>query len=294
MDRWLKDRRRWLEIVFLLLLATVAAGPFFSAGFLNTRGGRDSPFLLFRLHQIAGALRDGHFPVRWMTDAAFGLGYPMFNYYAALPFYLGAILHFFGFGLIAAVKLTQWLGFVLAAGAMWGLVRHFTRSREAASQAAVAYTFAPYHLVNVYVRGDSLSEFWAMGLFPLILWTAAQLWERRDAGRLIVFSLSYAALILTHNISALIFSPFLLLFILFLVRRTQWKRVRSLAAGLLLGFALAAFLVGGFGPTRPVRLVAQTSGYFHYSNHFRALGADRERWYNLACFSITTSPPHSL
>jgi hypothetical protein len=295
MGRWFTRRRRWTRLFWLSLLATVAAGPLlFSAGFLNTRGGGDSPFLLFRLHQLVVALSDGHFPVRWMPDAAYGLGYPFFSYYAALPYYLGAGLVALGLGLIAAIEVTQWLGFLLAAVAMWGLVAHFVGQdpadpapgrRWAPWLAAVAYTFAPYHLVNVYVRGDSLTEFWAMGLYPLVLWMAARLSQRPARGRVAALALSYGALVLTHNISALVFTPLLLLFCLLLVvrrgRATMGWGVRNwgvLAAGLALGLALTSFYwLPALGEQGAVQLGAQTTGYFHYANHFRVLGGEGVR-----------------
>jgi hypothetical protein len=266
----------------------------FSAGFLNTRGGGDSPFLLFRLQQLVAALGDGHFPVRWMPDAAYGFGYPFFSYYAALPFYVGAAFVWLGLGLIAAVKVTQWLGFLLAAVAVWGLVDHFV-SRDSQDRpwirrwapwlAAVAYTLAPYHLVNVYVRGDSLTEFWAMGLYPLALWMAARLLQRPACGRLAAFALAYGALVLTHNISALIFTPVLLLFgLLLIVRRgranRQWgaRNWGPLVAGMSLGLAIAAvYWLPALGEQDAVQLTAQTTGYFHYANHFRRLGGDGAR-----------------
>jgi hypothetical protein len=292
MGRWFARRSRWTRLFWLSLLATVAAGPIlFSAGFLSTRGGGDSPFLLFRLHQLVAALADGHFPVRWMPDAAYGLGYPFFSYYAALPFYVGAAFVFLGFGLIAAVKMTQWLGFLLAAVAIWGLVDHFARQgpndrtngrRWAPWLAAVAYTFAPYHLVNIYVRGDSLTEFWAMGLYPLVLWMAARLSQRPRRGRVAAFALAYGALVLTHNISALIVSPLLLLFCLLLIvqrgRATRDCGARNwgpLAVGVSLGLVIATFYwLPALGEQNAVQLAAQTTGYFHYGNHFRRLGGD--------------------
>ena len=83
---------RGLLLASLLVIALLAASPLFlNSGFLHTRAGGDSPFLLFRTHQLVTALRDGVFPVRWMPDAAFGLGYPFFNFYAALPFYFAAL-----------------------------------------------------------------------------------------------------------------------------------------------------------------------------------------------------------
>ena len=79
-------------LIVALLVAFLAAWPLIgSPGFLNTRGGGDSPFLLQRLQQLETAMRDGHFPVRWMRDANYGFGYPFFNYYAPLSIYVAAI-----------------------------------------------------------------------------------------------------------------------------------------------------------------------------------------------------------
>jgi uncharacterized membrane protein len=160
----------WIGLT-LLLLALLAAEPIWGGpGMLNTRGGGDSPFLFFRVQQLVANLRDGVFPARWMPDAAYGLGYPFFNYYAALPYYFAAFFNLIGFDLLVSIKIVQTLGFIFAMAAMAGWARrHF--GRNAAWLAAVAYTFAPFHLVNVYVRGDSLSEFYAVIFFPLILWS---------------------------------------------------------------------------------------------------------------------------
>ncbi|MBP6469568.1 MAG: hypothetical protein KA773_03970, partial [Chloroflexi bacterium] len=66
----------WLATIFVAVLAAwpLLSGP----GLVNTRGGGDSPFLLQRLQQLETAVRDGHFPVRWMPDANYGYGYPFF------------------------------------------------------------------------------------------------------------------------------------------------------------------------------------------------------------------------
>ena len=299
MGRRLVGRRQWQVHLLLLLLATTASGPLLlNADFLNTRGGGDSPFLLFRLHQLLSALRDGHFPVRWMPDAAYGFGYPFFSYYAALPYYLAAGLVYLGSGLVAALKATQWLGFGLAAYAAWGLVRCAGGDRRAAWIAALAYTFAPYHLVNVYVRGDSLSEFWAMGLFPLILWMAARLWQRPSARRMVLFALSYAVLVLTHNVSALTFSPILFIFLALLALDRGGADNLGLAAGVFLGLALSAFFwLPALAERDAVQLTAQTTGYFHYSNHFRVLAGDEKNLIQpkfLFDYDVAGSTPFSM
>ncbi len=290
------------ELYTLLIVSALAAWPLLAnPGFLNTRGGGDSPFLLFRLQQLYTALRQGVFPVRWMPDAAFGLGYPFFNYYAALPYYLAAIFKGLGASYVLALKLTHLGGFIVAAFGLYGWLRCAGASRGAAWLAATAYTFAPFHLVNVYVRGDSLGEFWAFALYPLCLWAACRLAQQPTLRRGLPLALAYAALMLTHNISALIFSPFLGLYVLFLAFSGQRSAVshqpsansfqRSFVTRgghssfvichssfvivlsslfIILGLALSAFFwLPALRETGYGQLQNQTTGYFNYANHFR-------------------------
>lgn len=295
-------QRSWLFPALVVLVAFLAAWPAISQpGLLNTRGGGDSPFLLQRLHQLVTAMADGHFPVRWMPDANYGYGYPFYNYYAPLSIYIAAVFRFIGLSFVRAIHAAQLLGFIVAGLGMFYLGRRWLGSPWAGLLAAVAYTVAPFHMVNVYVRGDSLAEFWAMAFYPLVLLAADGLLDALARGRqigqplwptvagpVVLFALAYAALILSHNISALIFSPFLLLY-LFLrfwlgrVGRTQTTSdapiaTRSGAAtpllivlvGLALAFALAAwFFVPALAEQDLVQLGPVTEGYFRYDNHFR-------------------------
>lgn len=282
-SRWFASN--WAGLLAILLIALVAAWPELSRpGLLNTRGGGDSPFLLQRLHQLETAVLDGHFPVRWMPDANYGYGYPFYNFYAPLSIYITFLFRLLGFSFVRAIHLSHLLGYLVAGWSMFALAQRWFNSRWAGLLAAAAYTTAPFHLVNVYVRGDSLAEFWAMAFYPLVILAADRLFGggRRQVA---LFALAYAALILSHNISALIFSPFLLLYLLlcFLSRRTPsgknslqapilrqaQDRFSNLLLGLILALALAAwFFVPALAEQSLAQLDTVTSGYFHYSNHF--------------------------
>ena len=149
--------RGQIAITTLMLVALLAAAPLWGPvlsdvlslskdavegpGMVNTRGGGDSPFLLQRTHQMLVNLRAGVFPVRWMPDGAYGLGYPFFSYYAALPYYLAGLLALAGLDLLTALKLVQTLGFIAAALAMYGWIRKLTRNQWAAWLAAVAISW---------------------------------------------------------------------------------------------------------------------------------------------------------
>ena len=259
----------------LIVVALLAAWPLLhEPGLLNTRGGGDSPFLLQRLQQLTTALAEGHFPVRWMPDANYGYGYPFYNYYAPLSLYIAALFRFLGFSFTRALQLTQLLGFLVAAFAVFALVKRWWQDEWAAFIAATAYSVAPFHLVNVYVRGDSLAEFWAMAFYPLILLAVERL-ARAPQMRyqaIVGLAFAYAALILSHNVSALIFSPFLLLYAS--LRWWQSERRRqfglSFGAGFLLALLLSAwFWLPALGETSLAQTEPITAGYFHYSAHFR-------------------------
>ena len=271
-----------------IFISLLAAAPLWGPGMVNTRGGGDSPFLLQRTLDMAENLRHGIFPARWMMHAAYDLGYPFFNHYAALPYYLSGGLTALGIRPLVAIQATQTFGFVLASLAMALWAERTFKSRAAALVAVAAYTFAPFHLVNVYVRGDSLSEFCAFIWYPLILWTLDRIAERPTHGRIVTASLAYGALILTHNTSALVFSPFALLYAVLQMAngestnqrisesanpKSKIQKLKFLAAPFILGFLLTAwFWLPAIGETDYGQMGPEfTAGYFHYSNHFRGL-----------------------
>lgn len=282
-------RRKRVFLAAAFLAAAAAAWPLMAQpGLLNTRGGGDSPFLLLRLHQLVTAVSQGHFPVRWMPDANYGYGYPFYNFYAPLSIYITAVFRFIGFSYVRSIQLSQLAGFLVAAGGMFYLARRWFHNEWAGLLAAVAYTVAPFHMVNVYVRGDSLAEFWAMAFYPLLLLAADGLVEcfregRPFNGRYLAFlALAYAALILSHNISALIFSPFLVLYLIFAWLAANhnpttnkpfpipnFRLPIAFFLAIFFAFALAAwFFVPALAEKGNAQLGPVTTGYFHFSNHF--------------------------
>ncbi len=282
----------YIAPALVLLVCALASAPvWLGPGIIQTHAGGDSPFLLQRTFELAAALRAGVFPVRWMPDAAFGLGYPFFNFYAALPYYLAAFLNLTGFDLLTAIKLTQTAGMFAAAGSMWLYARRHL-PRNGTLLATVAYTLTPYHLVNLYVRGDSLQEFFAFAWYPLILWAIDDIagvestvrntgnMAGRSLGAALALAGGLAGLVLTHNVSALIFAPFIVLYAsarLWRHLRVQGSRSALAACAWLTGAAILAAIISAWfwapalGEAGAVQLNNQTTGYFDFHNHFRSL-----------------------
>jgi uncharacterized membrane protein len=191
----------------------------------------DSFFHLDRLVLFDNALRQGCLYPRWIQELAYGYGMPLFNYYPPFSYYFAELFTLLGFDFPESVLATFIIGFVLSGIAMF-LFANEILGKAPALVAAVAYIYAPYHLLDAYVRG-AMPEFLAFVFLPLIYYSILKAEKKAEYYPLI--SLSYALLILTHSVTAFISTPIILLFVLF--RRGRIKP----ASFLLLGLGLSAF-----------------------------------------------------
>jgi hypothetical protein len=141
-----------LTVALLLALTAVAAGPFL------TRPGlprdTDAELHVFRAAQLGEALHGGAGYVRWAPDLWYGYGYPIFNYYSPLTYYLANLFVLFGLDVVNAVKTVFVLGLLGAAAGMYVFVWR-TWGERAGIIAAAAYVFSPYVLfIDPHMRGD--------------------------------------------------------------------------------------------------------------------------------------------
>ena len=103
--------------------------------------------------QFDQGMADGELYPRWAMDWTFGYGYPFFVVIAPLAFYVAQAFHLLGAGLVDALKMTFALGLLLSGLSMYLLGRQLF-GRAGGLVATVLYVYAPYHLVDIYVRAD--------------------------------------------------------------------------------------------------------------------------------------------
>lgn len=171
-----------------------------------------------RVDQMFKALGSGQFPVRFVPDLGYGYGYPIFNFYNPLSYYFGAAFMFLGLDALWATKAMFILPILFSGLAMYWLTKRYF-GPVAALVSGVFYVYAPYHAVQIYVRG-AVAEYWAYAVIPLVIYAFL-------AKRQLLAAISLALLILSHNLTAFMFIPFLILF----------RPIRSI----LLGVGLATF-----------------------------------------------------
>lgn len=204
-----------------------------------------------RLAQFHRCMRHGILYPRWAPDLGFGYGFPLFNYYAPLSYYLAEPLRLIGLNTQQAL-----LGAFILAAFVAGLGAYLTAhdlfGQPMGLIAAAAYVYAPYFLYNLIHRG-ALAETWGMALLPFPFWSLRNLIRYRRRKDFLLTSLFYAALLLTHNITALVATPLLILYASFLWFIYHNKSIPSttspslpaspllLGGALLLGLGLAAF-----------------------------------------------------
>jgi len=263
-------RGRWrIEINYLwvLLLALPAAVPLFESGYLDSHDGL---FHLYRVAALDDAFQAGVFYPRLFGQFAFGYGHAVLNYYSPLTYYVAQLFHMLGAGYILSIKLTFAMGFLLSAVLMYLYAREIV-GRFPAIVAAGVYTYFPYHLADTYLRG-ALAEAFAFVFMPLCLWAMHRLMTKGRPRHLILLSLSFAGLIVTHNLTALMFTPVLLAYMLLLWYLTRGTRealltLAALAIGVLLdGFYWLPVLL----ETRYVGLAANI-GSGGYERHLASL-----------------------
>ncbi|KKU55455.1 hypothetical protein A3H89_01095 [Candidatus Amesbacteria bacterium RIFCSPLOWO2_02_FULL_48_11] len=218
--------------------------------------------------QMDKCLKDGQIPCRWSQDLGFGFGYPLFNFYPPLPYLPGLIFIRLGLSYLDTVKAVGILGFGLTAFFMYLLGKQFW-GRLGGVVSSAFYTYAPYHALDFFVRG-AMNEFWAMAFYPAIFFTSYKLIETSSKKWIPLLSLSVAALMLSHNLMFMIFTPFFLLWIIFWwIRFKSFKSLFPLAVSSFWAAGLAAFF------TLPVifeqkfaHVETLVIGYFNYLSHF--------------------------
>lgn len=249
-------------ILTLSLLWPLFAAPYFS---------HHDDVQVIRLFEMDKCFKDHQIPCRWVPDLGGLYGYPIFNYYAPLPYYFGEFIYFFIQNFILTAKVMFAVSFVGSYIFMYLLAKKFW-GKIGGSVSASFYAFAPYHALDFYIRG-AMGEMWGMMFFPAVFWAMVKLEEKVNITHLLVLGIFLAGLITSHNLSAMIFLPFSLLWIilLFLKKRNK-KFIGYFFLSLFLAICLSAFY---FFPMLfekdLVHVETTTYGYFSYTEHFKGL-----------------------
>ncbi|NCN87788.1 MAG: hypothetical protein GW941_02740 [Candidatus Pacebacteria bacterium] len=226
-----------------------------------------------RIAEMTRALEDGHFPVRWSENFGYGFGMPLYEFYAPLPYYVGSLFYWLGVDLIVSVKIIFLIANIGSLIGAYKLGKMLFGVRGGILLSA-AFTLAPYRAVNLFVRG-ALSEAWGMMALPWILLGIIQIVKDKNNKGIITLIFGLVILMLSHNLTTLMFVPFSFIFAIgyaFISTkkfRSFLPLISKITGGYLLGGGLSAFyMLPAFTEKQFTQISTILGGYFHYSNHF--------------------------
>lgn len=267
-------------LLSLLILSSLIVWPIFLKGYFF----HHDDLQVMRVFEMRKCFEDLQLPCRWVPDMGYGNGFPLFNFYGVLPYYIGGILSYF-FGFVGAAKALFFIPLILSGVSMYFLAKEIFGDLGGILS-GVLYQFAPYKALDIFVRG-AVAESFGLAIIPLVFYFNLRLVKKGQIGDLIFFSLSLAAFLLSHNIMTMFFVPLILLFNLYWLIKTK-KGFKKTVLALILGLGLAAFfLIPAFGEKNLVKSESLLTGGTDFRAHFATFGQiffDREWGYGGSVF----------
>lgn len=251
----------------MLFASYWSVAPIFIQGFFAVHDDTQ----VARVQQMSIALLDGMFPVRWVPDLGYGYGYPIFSFYGPLSYYVGAFFMFFGADALFATKLMMAFGVLLSGVGMYYLAKIFW-GKAGGVVAALLYVYAPYHAVNIYVRG-AVGEFFGYAFIPIVFYGVIKAYESGRFRFVAIAGLAYAALLSSHNLTGLMVTPFLVMLLLFLtffsLRKEQKLSFYFMYLSFLFGLLLSAFYwIPALLEMGYTNVISQVGGAADFREHY--------------------------
>lgn len=209
--------------------------------------GEDTLYHVYRAAEMDRAWAQGVLWPRWAESFYLGYGSPLFHYYAGGTYIITSLLMRLGLDALGSARAVIALCMVGGGVGMYLWLRG-RAGALAGVIAAVCYVYSPYFVsTEPYGRGV-LPELLALALFPWVLWRYDRLLRGGGARALALAALSSAALILLHNLMAVVCTALVAAWVLWNLALTPGpspvKRARGAYA--LLALALGALLTAFF------------------------------------------------
>ncbi|MEM4230356.1 MAG: 6-pyruvoyl-tetrahydropterin synthase-related protein [Candidatus Pacearchaeota archaeon] len=227
----LKLDKKLILFIAIIILSIPSVLTLLNSGFFQTDDGN---WMVIRFSAFYESLRDGQFPVRYLSRLNNGYGYPVSNFLYPLFMYIGTPIHAIGISFVDTIKIILGASLVLSSifCFLW-LRKKFDNLSSLIG--SVLYLYFPYHLWDVYKRG-SVGEVLALAIVPFIF-------LQIERNSLFWGAIGIASLILSHNTIALLSLPVIIIYVGIKVWDSKNKilKIYQYTSILVLGIGLSAF-----------------------------------------------------
>lgn len=224
--------------------------------------GMDLSFAAQMTQGMLQGLRDGHLYPRWVDAMSKNFGAPAFLFYPPLSYYASALVTMATHDIAQGIKIVT-LASAFLSGLTFFIAARPLSSELGAAAGAALYILLPYHILDLYDR-YSFAELAAFIWLPLLFRFVRDLAQRPRWGTAFGLALSFAALILTHTITAYLVLLALVPYGVYRVARTgSWGRLLPIAAaGAAALLCCAVYLVPLMLERENVRFEYFTESFF--------------------------------
>ena len=248
MVKFLKENKFCLLIIFLVSL--VIAGPYiFTNQFTWTHDSLYHYINIAAMNENIDLSLGKIFSDKVIGTIAYDFGwgsgifYPSFAYYIAV--YMFKILNVFGISSIFTIlKLCDFLAIFLAGFFMYVFCKKVLKNKTAALVSSIIYITFPYFFIDIFVRG-ALAEMFLFMFVPMVFLGLEYLFEKDYLHFYIWFIIGYVGAINCHLVLSVYLTIFVLLFLLFNIKKIWDKNVikKLFVGGLVILGICAPFVI---------------------------------------------------
>ncbi len=287
----------WLPGLLLTFVLTAPAWLLFLHPNLNLWALYDGPIHLFVSYSVQQHITSGDWYPRWFAEHYGGYGYPYPNFYALASYYLTVLLASLlpGIGIYGGLQLAGVIGALGLISGIYTLGWQLWRHGPAALFASAIVAYAPYPLPpNLFLRA-AIPEMLGQALLVWLLVSCTGLWfaavERRRLTMWWWFTGAISvALMLTHNISALMGAFITPAWIVCLWLWRPNRQALLLLSGAALGAAMLTsfFWLPALKETALMQAERIHGGEVNYRNWFLSWPGHHSSYWGLQMRSVWT------
>lgn len=204
--------------------------------------GDDAIYHYFRFRGTYNALIDGQLIPKIDTSAIDGFGYSYNLFYGPLSAYVVTLLYFIFRSWAVASNVFIILCIFGSGFFTWLFIRNVSKNKMISFLSAVLYVSSPYLMGDFFMR-VAAGEFISFVCLPVLF---LGLWKliTKQKFAVLCISISATCVIVSHNISAVTFAMFAIVFLLININKIlNWWCIKRLIACAAIIFGLTAFFI---------------------------------------------------
>lgn len=256
-------RKKIIPIIFLLVVSLLFVRNLAPWNGLMFTGHDETQAT--RVREYSLNVRKGYIPPRISPNMSFGMGYPLFTFYAPFSYWVTSGFDLIGQSEVDALKVSFSLAVIVASIGMYGFLKKFF-SQIASIVGAVAYISSPFLAVDLFVRAN-LAEVWFFALFPLALWALVR--KKVQIFDWILASVFLSFLFSVHTVFSLFAIP--IPFLVALVISKSFYNFTQYLLTILGGILLSGYFMFPALFELPFVQATDIATQTNYSDHFLCL-----------------------